>query len=336
MPIEQYRLIVMHRVVLAVVCCGIWLAPASAQQEESPYISLDEIQNEDRYWIVSSFYRDSAIAFRWWKRLRRDKWRSRILRIQDEGYAPIFYVIYDHARPKLRALVYQIYVKDFYNRLARVVPSDQLVVQTQREYQQLKRPLSVASQDKLSKSPILKAEPNEVLMERADSVQQAVAMSANHRGADTSIHGSDRSPIRHLARDGLSQANEDLLDALKSDSHKDVDHHTPLAWEKEAEAVRARHQREAHAQLPMIADIHPSNPVAPYYIIVGSFRNLDNARRLAGLLASAEITPKIFRHPSGIYYRVAVYPSLLESQARQYLKKCREEIVEDAWLLKVE
>ncbi len=294
-------------------------APAVAQTAASPYISLEEIQATDRYWVVGSFYRDSVQAFQWWRRLRQDKWPARILRVQEEGYEPIFYIIYDNARPKLRALVYQIYVKDFYNRLARIVPSNRLVVQTQSEYQRLKRPLQAATKPETAASNSLSTPPADTTPSSQDRGTQSPETSPS----------APRRPLERSSDDG-----GDSMPASTSPAASSSPTDEP-AWMREERAIRERHQREA--QLPPVPkEIQPSRPVAPYYVIVGSFQNPDNARRLAGVLIAAGLPAKLFLHPNGTYYRVAVYPSLTETQARKNLQKAREEIIEEAWLLTVE
>ncbi|GEM_PF-6738086 len=298
------------------------------------YISLDELRHYDRYWVVSSFYRDSAEAAARYHQLKEDKWPVQILKVEEKGYEPIYYIIYEKARNRLRALVYQIYVHDFYKRLARIVRTDQLIIQTQKEYQRLKRkrpmkaPAAEPANDTTRFSELV---PTSHEMADADTLKGT--SDAHEKPSDP-----EPEPVSH-AKTPVGKGNDALsedrksLDAAVSPASGAVSSSSSESPIDDVEAeIRRRHQEEA--QLPPPAEnIQPSYPAAPYYIIIGSFRNLANAQRLASVFQQGQIPVAILKAPKIGYYRVAIYPTFSEVKAREKLRQVREEIIETAWIL---
>ncbi len=319
-------------------------------QERSPFITLDEIRNYNRYWVVSSFYRDSDEVLGRYYQLREDKWPAQILQIAEEGYEPIYYIIYDKARNRLRALVYQIYVKDFYNHPARIVQTERLIVQTEREYQRLKRKKTPVpppdTSEKISASTSDSAADTAARNGDAESLAESRSNESDTsppaiRQSSQSQSGENKSevPPSHHAASGNVSASEtttntgDTKPAPPSvPPMKETARANTTSMDRAEEEIRREHEREA--QLPPPArTLKPSYPTAPYYVIVGSFRNVVNAQRLAGILQQDGIPVSILKAPRIGYYRVAIYPSFSNIKAREKLRKAREDLIDQAWLL---
>lgn len=125
------------------------------------------------------------------------------------------------------------------------------------------------------------------------------------------------------------EAEKEKLEAERA-AQKSLEEARAKAAEEEARLAAAAKSREESVKVIESRSINQGK----YYVIVGSFKSLENARAASETVISQGYTPSIMENEDGLY-RVAIFNAVKEGTARTKLAQVKMQHSEynDAWLL---